>query len=627
MACGCAILQLRVIDDVTVRVTGTLDGTEPCPWLAVTVHFPDGARTAAADVSSGDWTATFEGFDPVRTKAWCEAAMTANAITVLIEAQCIDNGAVLCTHAESRVLHCCARFQIIGVQNGPCLPTNDGTYRPYTYQIRVDWPAGSTEVLSLRLAVAQPGSSAPGAERTLAVSPGTALYDFELTLRADRDYAGTLGYVTPAHCAGHDRTVARFHVPACNCDSSPNPADFFILTDLQGTEIIDPNDSGCVPGDKVTVSAASGPVTWKATTFGEDVPTERVDDLKVRVPLPADGRRVIVTATLTRGDCVFPISVSAVRCPCVPLPDDYTLKVLDENGTEVAGADCVRGPLADVVAPDHEGDVSWTLDGQPAAASPETPRSLRVNLDADEHTVTARVGIGTCVKSVSRTLRRCQEGVLAVKERFWPAIPWCLFMMIGGLLLFFAGHILFTIGACVLLLWPCFIDGAVALATPTGGLAILAAVIIYWIFVIITFVGALMSVVGVILIVVWLFRCRGCDGIKSPISMCEMLRLCAWLLGFGTFFTILLDSLLVWAASVVSGVCGTVFAGVAGFLFALLGSIPWLIDMGALAVVNFIIYYYGNAIGCFNSWPTSLIPIIPLPAASSTMPCPDESTP
>ena len=379
-------------------------------------------------------------------------------------------------------------------------------------------------------------------------------------------------------------------LPLTCCAAPPVSEAFFTVRDDQGRTVANP-DKDCVSGDFVTVLAARGPVTWSATAGSRVIALTPIDGLTVRATLPIDGSPVTITATLTDGDCVYPIPISAHRCPpppppCVEVPPDYALVVYEAEGWQVAVGTCVKGAVARVIAPQHEGPVLWTVDGAPGVAEAGNPRAILVSLnDTALHTVTARVGQDKCARDVTRSLSRCEKPMP-------PKPGWlseCMLLLISGLGLLLGGSFLFTIGAAVLLFFVCLAE------------AQLVGVIVLLVFLVVAELGLIAMVIGTILLLIWFFACSGCDGLTSPFSSCEMLRFLHWVLLWIGIPLGILESLILSGAGSGSSICGVPLAG-------LLNLIPMLLDWGAIGFISLLVHWYGNSIGCFNSWPY----IIPL---------------
>ena len=172
------------------------------------------------------------------------------------------------------------------------------------------------------------------------------------------------------------------------------------------------------------------------------------------------------------------------------------------------------------------------------------------------------------------------------------SISWCMILLITGLVLLLGGSVLFTVGWAFLCAMPCIIGGASFFAVPTGGLSLLIFIFICVFIVVAVVLGELFMMVGAILLLLWLYFCGGCDGVRSPISFYEMLRFCHWFLMWIGGFVFLIDCVILHA----SGTCATGWLAIVGYL----------IDAGAIGWANLLVYWFGNAIGCFNSWPSLL---------------------
>ena len=622
MGCNSEVLHIVALDASAVRVTGRIDSaSQPCPLLQITVQFPGGDRSANATIIGDDWTADFSAIPPGQVKDWCNHSKHPGPLTVVMH--CLDNGHTLCEQTDAQPLTCCPRILNLGFTNGDCQDTEDGTFRWVTWRLKVEWPPDWTQQLDVRLAVWRTSNSGLRSESTVTALPDDALtvYPVPLLLRADRDYVGDITCLSPQTCSDAPQAIAGFHVPACDCAEPAPPETFFTLRDSSGQTIANSNEI-CVASDFVTVHAASGPVVWSASADGLQITPSVIDAQTVRIDLPADGTRVLVTALLSNGDCVHAISISAQRCPlpppaCTPVPADYALQVFDNNNQPVADGQCVPGNSARVVAPDHEGPVQWTVDGSAAAADATNPRAVTVALNADApRTVTATVGIDKCRQDVSVTLTRCADPVSGNGSP--PRFSWCMLMLIIALGLLFAGSLMFTFGFAVVNAWPCFIWAGNAAAAPTGGLSILLAVLIYAFCFELAVVGAICMIVGLILLLLWVYYCGGCDGIRSRLSFCDMLNTCEWLLMLGSTLVLVIEGAMLALSAVASGVCSVVLVpGAGGVVLSPIGlgtaAVIWLIDAGVLGLANFIVYWFGNAMGCFNSWP-SFVPLPRLPA-------------
>jgi len=634
----------RFAVDTVFRVSASrvlIKGTaQDCASLHVAAVFPGDVRTGGlADLQPGatpndtSWSILVDLPGGVPS-SWCKSA------EVSVGGICYAaDGRQICESAtQTKVIACCAQVSNLGPQEGSCRrrPGSGGALdRDVQWKLRIDWPSDVPDGTEISVTVELTSVEDPTYSEFQSVQPAfpeTEQITPPFHLPSGSSWTGRIYITLPSFCT-HTIDMPVYVVPACDAVACPLPpaGDVFLtVRDSAAAVVADPNDTGCVSGDFITVTAQPWPgtLTWRAEVNSQTLNTTATGNPReVRIEMPPGDDRVTVTAQVVvdaPSGCIHSRSVTAKRCDCTPVPAGYALRVLDEQGNTVAEGACVNGAFVDIVAPEHQGPVSWEVDGQPRSTEPPDGRTLRVALNDDNtHTVTATVGRDHCrTQAPPRTVTRCQPGVPTWKDSFWPKIPWCLILMFAGLVSLLVGMLLFTIGVAAVASVVCWFWLASALIETVIGPWI---VFVVWLILAVggIVLGAILFILGVILLIAWLLMCGGCDGLKSPVSFCEMLRLLLKALQVLAVVFGILETITLGASFVGAVICGV---GWASFM-AVIDAVMWLVDIGFLTFLIFGVEYFGNALGCFNTaptlWPFSLLQIHLSPPGSNNLPCVD----
>lgn len=635
---GCDLFTVKSVYRVSayqVLLTGTVE--DACAELRITATFPGDVRVGeradlepSATAGEQNWSILLALPGGV-SSSWCKTA-TVDVVAIAFA----RDGRQLCeSGVKDKVLSCCAQVSNLGPHELACR-TRPGTGgaldRAVQWKFTIDWPAETPDGTEISVTVELTSVDDPTYREYQNVT--VAFPDTEGTTPAFHLPSGTRWtgdvYITlPSFCR-HKRDIPEYVVPVCNAPECllPPAGDIFLTVRDVGTAVVaDPNDTGCVSGDFITVTAQAWPgtLTWRAEVNSMAVTTTPTANAReVRIEMPPGEDRVTVTAQVVvdaASGCIHSRSVTAKCCDCTPLAADYALEVKDEHGNVVEAGSCVDGAFVDVTAPEHEGGVEWDVDGQPRDTDPPNRRTLRVPLnDNNPHKVAATVGRDRCTKKVTRDVERCLPGVPVQSESFWPRIPWCVIIMFAGIVLLLVGLLLLTIGMAALASVVCWFWLASLLIETVVGPWI---VFIVWMIVTIggILIGSILIAIGVILLIIWLLACGGCDEQKSPIPFCESLKLLFKFLQSVGIILAILETIVLLASGIGAAICGV---GAASFM-AVIDFAMWLVDIGVLVVLIYGVEYFGNAVGCFNttpsSWPFSVLQIKLPPPGSNNLPC------
>lgn len=387
-------------------------------------------------------------------------------------------------------------------------------------------------------------------------------------------------------------------------------------------------ESGCAPG--TVAFRAYGQNLGAATRFhwifgdGTSMDTDVPEASHPYTEAPPGPGTVYTSVTMVSpAGCPLsaPQRVQVPGCP-VTCPQILGIRIVSENT-------CAPGTVkfqADVDHPEQVEEWNWLFgDGgssQDAVTTEHTYTSagpFQASVSIRRHYRCRPIDDGPRYTTVSPCPEEEEE-----KEQP-PQFTWCLLLMLGGLVSLLAGMIFLTIGVAAMAAVVCFFWLASWLI-PTG-----VGPFIVWIVWMVLFVGGVVGgvvfiTIGIVMLVTWLFICGGCDGLKSPVSVCEMLKqFMKWIefLGAATAFV---ETIILALSGIGAVVCGVGWAS----WMVLFDAAMWCVDMGALWLLFMGTDYLANAIGCINttpnSWPYSALQIHLPPPGSNDLPCFDADT-
>jgi hypothetical protein len=339
--CEITNVTAQAVSETTIVVRGELSGE--CKEIKVALSWPglsqavESPAVVVPDHPPGvpvEWSTSFDVASGVVSSLCKEAKLR---VTV----RCLSPADGCTFDAGDLALECCPKLRIVEVgwrDSGDCVVGLGGIlYRPIKVRVEVDWPDGFQQEAALRVRAAAPLYPDQPVERTIAASPAQSVYsdaDFDpppfLRVPPDTDYEITVALTTPQRCEQEVGPELLGALP-CVCPATPSPDELLTVTELDGTAVADPTNSGCVEGDRADIIADPaivaewGGVSWSAATGGAVQPVEVIppaapgDPLhRVRVDVPLNGAALLVTATLGNAPCDWPVTTRVQRCGVEP---------------------------------------------------------------------------------------------------------------------------------------------------------------------------------------------------------------------------------------------------------------------------------------------------------------------
>ncbi|MCX9010584.1 MAG: hypothetical protein OIN66_05610, partial [Candidatus Methanoperedens sp.] len=427
VVCDIRNVKVSSVAEGYLHVTGTV--SSPCEEMQIKVVdstggiYAEGYATIApgAATETRTWDANISLARPIHRYSLCKAS-------VKVMVFCVDSTEPCYTSSEIPV-QCCPVVSLISASIGN--ECREGVYlrRKFACLLGIDWPEGFTENLLIDFKLWIENDEATGTNiRTVNVTPPASQvtennFTNPLWLEAGNTWLGEIVVTLPQRCP---RTIPipAFEVPDC-CGQIPlAPINFLKVYDPATVPetLVSADRTGikCVQGNFAIVEAPAsftdsgghivqvgGDIEWYASNFNEPVPVEPAGTRRIKVAVPASGALIQVQAKLGISNCRYDRFALVKRCgavPCQEVPDDYALIVEDRTGHVVGPNECVNGDNAVVIAPAHEGEVEWIVDGtqattdQSVTVDPNQPRRIDVSLQSPhtDRTVEAIVGRDEC---------------------------------------------------------------------------------------------------------------------------------------------------------------------------------------------------------------------------------------